>query len=138
MGAQKRKTPLAAVMAAFGLKPFHVVETAHGIAEEMGFATPSAGNTSANSVVVAHAPRREILLLLMIVRELTGYATASRLTMPKRSCTTRSSRIWRGTPRSMIMASSSSACTLIRPVPISDTPPKSEQASARRMKRFCL
>ena len=75
MGAQQRSTPLKVVMAAFGLKPSHVVQMADRIAEAMGFRRSISrqyfGKLRSGR---ARATEEKILLLVMSIRELTGYA----------------------------------------------------------------
>ena len=73
--AQQRNTPLQLVMAAFGLKPNNVVQMADRIAEEMGFRR----SISRQYFVRlrsgrARATEEKILLLVMTIREMTGYA----------------------------------------------------------------
>jgi RNA polymerase sigma factor (sigma-70 family) len=62
-------------MAAFRLKPVHVVQMADRIAAEMGFRRSISrqyfGRLRSGS---AHATEEKILLLVMTIRELTGYA----------------------------------------------------------------
>jgi len=75
VGAQKRDTPLKLVTAALGLKPNDVVQMAGRIAEEMGFRR----SISRQYFVKlrggrATATEEKILLLVMTIRELTGYA----------------------------------------------------------------
>jgi RNA polymerase sigma factor (sigma-70 family) len=73
--AQARSTPLSLVLAALGLKPVHVVEIADRIAAEIGFRRSISrqyfGRLRNGS---ARATEEKILLLVMAVRELTGYA----------------------------------------------------------------
>jgi RNA polymerase sigma factor (sigma-70 family) len=62
-------------MAVFGLKPRHVVAAAHGIAAEMGFRRAISrqyfGRLRSGR---ARATEEKILLLVMTIRQLTGYA----------------------------------------------------------------
>jgi len=72
---KEHTTPLAVVMAALGLKPVHVIQTANRIAAQMGFR---------NAISRQHflklrtgersATGEKILLLVMAFRELSGYA----------------------------------------------------------------
>jgi RNA polymerase sigma factor (sigma-70 family) len=75
VGEQQRRTPLTSVMAAFGLKPMHVVQVADRIAAEMGFRRSISrqyfGRLRKGG---ARATEEKILLLVMAIRELTGYA----------------------------------------------------------------
>jgi hypothetical protein len=74
VSAQPRETPLAAVMAAFGLKPRHVVQMAGSIAEEMGFRQAISRQFFGKlRTGRARATEEKILLLVMTIRELTGY-----------------------------------------------------------------
>ena len=75
MGAKSHSTPLTRVMAALRLKPVHVVQMANRIAAEMGFRRSISrqyfGRLRSGR---AHATEEKILLLVMTIRELTGYA----------------------------------------------------------------
>lgn len=75
MGALQRNTPLTAVMAAFGLKPRHIVQMAQRVAGEMGFRRSiSRQYLGKLRNGRARATEEKILLLVMTIRELTGYA----------------------------------------------------------------
>ena len=75
MVAQTRETPLAAVMAVFGLKPSHVVRMAQRIAKRMGLRRSISrqylGKLRSGR---ATATEEKILLLVTTIGELTGYA----------------------------------------------------------------
>jgi RNA polymerase sigma factor (sigma-70 family) len=69
------RTPLAAVMAALGLKPNHVVRIANRIATEMGFRRAISRQYFIKlRTGKGHATEEKILLLVMAIRELSGYA----------------------------------------------------------------
>jgi RNA polymerase sigma factor (sigma-70 family) len=75
LDGQQNRTPLAAVLAALGLKPMHVVQAAKRIAAEKGFR----GSISRQYFIKlrtgkGHATEEKILLLVMAFRELSGYA----------------------------------------------------------------
>ena len=68
------RTPLAAVLAALGLKPIHVVQTANRIAAEMGFRRSISRQYFIKlRTGKGHATEEKILLLVMAFRELSGY-----------------------------------------------------------------
>src|ERR1019366_2339563 len=72
---QQHKTPLAAVLAALGLKPNQVVRIANRIAAEMGFRRSiSRQHFIKLRTGERHATEEKILLLVMAFRELSGYA----------------------------------------------------------------
>jgi RNA polymerase sigma factor (sigma-70 family) len=75
VSAPQRNTPLEVVMAAFGLRPSHVVQMAEQIAAEMGFRQSiSRQYLGKLREGRARATEEKILLLVMAIRELTGYA----------------------------------------------------------------
>ncbi len=75
MDGQQHRTPLAAVLAALGLKPKHVVQAANRIAAEMGFRRAISRQYFIKlRTGEGHATEEKILLLVMAFRELSGYA----------------------------------------------------------------
>jgi RNA polymerase sigma factor (sigma-70 family) len=68
-------TPLAQILAVFGLKPMHVSETAKRMAEILGM---KEGLSRQHLLRIrkgsAHATERKIFLIVAAIRELTGYA----------------------------------------------------------------
>ena len=75
MDGKEHTTPLAAVMAALGLKPIHVIQTANRIAAQMGFRYAiSRQHFLKLRIGERNATEEKILLLVMAFRELSGYA----------------------------------------------------------------